>query len=151
MSSKYSPEERAAMLAESRATLARGLEPQTEEPEDTPVYVPPPPEDRVAKWKREADEREREYEQGARELRRQKRETERRAEEAAMLKQQQEQARNGEAELAMLTALNATLKALASLDDRLERVERLLKASNNSKPAEITDLPGPFLRPRLVS
>jgi hypothetical protein len=158
VSNNMTEEEKAAAVQQSRETLERLKELNLKRTED-PLANLPPAEDRVARWRREADERDREYEQGQRELRRQEREARRQdaEDQAAVLKQQQEQAvavaaasrQDEQVTVAMLTALNASLKALAGIEDRLGRLEKLL-AESNKKAAEITDVPGPFLKPRLV-
>jgi hypothetical protein len=53
--SKYTPEHRAAVLAAGRAAIA-DVEATTALDEPRPEIVLPPVEDRIAKWKREADE-----------------------------------------------------------------------------------------------
>jgi PAS domain-containing protein len=69
--SKFSPEEAARILADAYAHLTpRDHAVPTDLPAEEVAYEPPPAEDRVAKWKREADEQEERF---ARERERQER------------------------------------------------------------------------------
>jgi hypothetical protein len=163
MTSKYTPEEKAKMMAEARETLARLAEERAVQDEVAPTDDPPtlpPVEDRLARWKREALSREREYERGARDLK--QREAQVRRQAAEELRQQQEQTaqiaaasrQDDQATLAQLRALNVTMEVLARLDERLARVEELLKASNAKAAAiaegSVIDLPQ-FLRKTKVN
>jgi hypothetical protein len=76
------PEQKAAMIAESREMLKRlndeRASARTEvPPDDDPLANLPPPEDRIARWKREANEQTAREEAAAAELKRQQQQTER--------------------------------------------------------------------------
>jgi hypothetical protein len=134
-------EERARIKAEARATLRRLADFPTKKVDEVPEYQM---EDPVAKWKREADERDARFaaeRQRARdEERRRLEDRDRRAGQSAVSDMQ--------ADLA--EALTGIADALGVLDARLQKLESRTakkKTASTSRPVNLPDFLGPTRSP----
>jgi hypothetical protein len=106
----------------------------------------PEPESKMDRWRREAEEQEA-VKEALRSIARNKQ-----IEQARQQAEAQRQAEEAAAQEddSLLRALQAIVGALDRFDERIEALEKALK-ENTRKAAEIADIPGPFLKPRLVS
>jgi hypothetical protein len=163
---KYTPEEKAAIFAESRRILSEELIPPPERPAPEPEPPPLVFEDDVARWRREADEADARREAARAQLRRESRDAERargldwmahidayveQRIAAALVEHQHGVVELAKSVVEFANATDGKLLELERLLTKLDARQTSLHALDDTHRGTIIDMPSPLVRKERVN